>query len=95
MAAEHLTQNLNVAFHLVEIRTGIGLKPLYSGRVPQGTREAIEAEFRDVIDQARGDVGAVKRKNAERLKDELAEAWATGGSSRAAVHDFVAKYLAT
>ncbi|KAJ7131524.1 UDP-Glycosyltransferase/glycogen phosphorylase [Mycena crocata] len=56
-AAEHLSQTLNVAFHLIEVRTGRGLKPLRNGRVPKGTREAMGIEIREVFDQARGRLG--------------------------------------
>ncbi|KAJ7242105.1 hypothetical protein C8J57DRAFT_1726485 [Mycena rebaudengoi] len=84
-AALHLTHNLNVAFHLIEIRTGKGKLPLLSGKVPQGTRAAVGAEFRSVIDDFRGNVGEEKKRNAQRMKVEYARAWEDGGSARAAV----------
>ncbi|KAJ7743917.1 hypothetical protein DFH07DRAFT_963932 [Mycena maculata] len=94
MAAEYLTQNLKVAFHFIEVRTGKnGLRPLYSGRAPEGTRVAVGAEIRAVIDLCRGEAGAAKRKNVERLKGELAEAWAAGGSSQVAMQAFFAKHV--
>ncbi|KAJ7738171.1 hypothetical protein B0H16DRAFT_1730061 [Mycena metata] len=91
--AEHLTQTLNVAFHLIEVRTGKGLQPLRNGRVPKGTREAMAAEIREVFDQARGEVGEEKRKNAQRLKQELVAAWEKGGSAHTAIRDFLGTYL--
>ncbi|KAJ7258928.1 UDP-Glycosyltransferase/glycogen phosphorylase [Mycena rebaudengoi] len=84
-AALHLTHNLNVAFNLIEVRTGKGQLPLLSGRVPQGTRAAVGSEIRGVIDDCRGSVGEEKRRNAQRMRAEYARAWEEGGSSRAAV----------
>ncbi|KAJ7108400.1 UDP-Glycosyltransferase/glycogen phosphorylase [Mycena crocata] len=93
-AAEHLSQTLRVAFHLIEVRTGLnGLQRMYSGRIPQGTREAVGIEMRSVIDQSRGGVGAGMREKAGRIQSEFAKTWANGGSSQKAMCDFFAKYL--
>ncbi|KAJ7291005.1 hypothetical protein C8J57DRAFT_1586329 [Mycena rebaudengoi] len=91
-AALYLTHNLNVAFHLIEIRTGKGKLPLLSGKVPQGTRAAVGAEFRSVIDDFRGSVGEEKKRNAQRMKVEYARAW-EGGSARAAVDALLKRVL--
>ncbi|KAJ7726853.1 hypothetical protein DFH07DRAFT_235594 [Mycena maculata] len=93
IAAEHVTQNLNVAFHLIEIRTGQGLKPLHSGRVPVGTRAAVGAEFRRTIDECRGKVGIEKRQSVGRIRDELDKAWSDGGSSQLAMRAFLSKHV--
>ncbi|KAJ7210324.1 hypothetical protein GGX14DRAFT_625273 [Mycena pura] len=86
-AAKHLTHNLNVAFELVEVRTGLGMKPSYgSDKVPEGTREAVGREIRAVVVDCRGETGKEKRKNAERLRAELLEAWSVGGP---AIGDFL------
>jgi hypothetical protein len=92
-AVLHLTHNLNVAFHLIEIRTGKGKLPLLSGKVPQGTRAAVGAEFRSVIDDFRGSVGEEKRQNAQRMKDEFVRAWEEGGSTRTAIGAFLNRVL--
>ncbi|KDR73125.1 hypothetical protein GALMADRAFT_158264 [Galerina marginata CBS 339.88] len=94
-AAAHLTENLNVAFELIEVRTGEnGLKPLYrNGRAAKGTREAVGIEIREVIDACRGQKGEELRKNAEGIKDEFAEAWRTDGVSRKELHTFLEKYV--
>jgi hypothetical protein len=91
--AVHLSENLNVAFHLIEVRTAKGLLPLHNGRVPRGTREAVRAEFREVLDLCGGEVGREKRKNALRTRAEFASAWAAGGSSMMALNEFFAKYI--
>lgn len=92
-AAVHLSHNLDVAFHLVEVRTGKGLRPLFSGQVPQGTREAVGDEFRRTLDACRGDVGKRKRVNARRLGTDLAKAWEEGGSGRKAMNVFLERYV--
>ncbi|KAJ7868679.1 hypothetical protein B0H13DRAFT_2558393 [Mycena leptocephala] len=92
-AAAHLSENLNVAFHLMEVRTAKGLLPLHNGRVPRGTREAAGAEFREIVDLCRGEVGMEKRKNALRMRAEFVGAWAAGGSSMMALNEFFAKYI--
>ncbi|KAJ7865408.1 hypothetical protein B0H13DRAFT_2562200 [Mycena leptocephala] len=76
IAAVHLSETLNVAFHLMEVRSGKGLQPLYSGRVPLGTRTARRGEFRQIIDQCRSEVGTEKRRNAEGMRNKLPNAWA-------------------
>ncbi|KAJ7106171.1 UDP-Glycosyltransferase/glycogen phosphorylase [Mycena epipterygia] len=92
-AAKHLTQNLNVAFELVEVRTGLGLtKPSYgSDRVPRGTREAVGSEMRGVIDEMRGEIGKEKRRNAERVKVELGKAWSEEGPAKVSMRAFLAR----
>ncbi|KAJ6569355.1 hypothetical protein B0H19DRAFT_1135172 [Mycena capillaripes] len=93
IAAAIISQNLNVAFHLMEVRTAKGLQPLHSGYVPRGTRDAMQAEFREVIDHCRGEVGKEKRRNAQRMQIEFASAWAAGGSGVSAINEFLAEHL--
>jgi len=78
MNARYSTETLDVAFELIEMRTGLGLKPLYgSGRILRGGREAIGSEIQELIDRCRGKMGKEKRWNAQRLKEEFAEAWSS------------------
>ncbi|PPQ89308.1 hypothetical protein CVT25_000375 [Psilocybe cyanescens] len=93
-AAAHMTENLNVAFELVEVRTGEnGLKPLLrNGRKAKGTREAVGVEIREVIDACRSAKGDELRKNAQALKIKFAEAWAADGVSKKEFRAFVEKY---
>ncbi|KAF8206894.1 hypothetical protein K438DRAFT_450137 [Mycena galopus ATCC 62051] len=93
IAAMHLSKNLNIAFHLIEVRTAKGLQPLHSGAVPLGTRAATRTEFEQTIYQCRGEVGAEKRRNAQRIRGELASAWAPGGSATRAVDNFLREYV--
>ncbi|KAJ7617138.1 UDP-Glycosyltransferase/glycogen phosphorylase [Roridomyces roridus] len=98
MTAEFITQKLGVSFHLMEVRTSVHglntrLKPLFEGHEPRGTRDAWKEEFQTVIQDCRGQGGKVKRVNAQKMRDELAAAWAKGGTSKAALGAFVERYL--
>ncbi|OCH85811.1 UDP-Glycosyltransferase/glycogen phosphorylase [Obba rivulosa] len=89
--AVHLTDNLHVAYELIEVRTGErGLKPIYrNGRVPKGTMEAVRDEARDVLAKAFGEDGKQKRENMERLQQAIAQAWQEGGPSQRAIIDLL------
>ncbi|KAI5116762.1 hypothetical protein M0805_004979 [Coniferiporia weirii] len=78
--AAQLTR-LNVSYELFEVRTGsYGLRPVHRlGRSPVGTLEALREETRDVMMRAFGADGREKRRNAERIKDEISGSWAEGG----------------
>ncbi|KAF8903485.1 UDP-Glycosyltransferase/glycogen phosphorylase [Gymnopilus junonius] len=94
-AAAHLTENLDVAFELIEVRTGDkGLKPLRrNGRAPKGTREAVGAEIRGVTDACRGRKGEKMKYNAEDMKEKFADAWKGDGISRKELHEFIEKHV--
>ncbi|TCD71962.1 hypothetical protein EIP91_000094 [Steccherinum ochraceum] len=80
--AVNLTVNHDVAFELLEVRTGNGLKPIYrTGKAPVGTIDAIRAEASDVLDRAFGEEGARKRANAKSLQAKILSAWNKGGSA--------------
>ena len=89
-AAAHLTEHLKVAFELIEVRTGEnGLKPLLrNGRSAEGSRVAVGAEIRAVIDASRGPRGEQMRKNATALKTKFIEAWEADGVSKKELQDF-------
>lgn len=89
--AMHLTDNLNIAYELFEVRTGEhALKPVYrTGRTPVGTADAIRAEVVGVLSQAFGKDGARKRANIMRLREATLAAWAEQGSSRRAMERLI------
>ncbi|KAG5635137.1 hypothetical protein H0H81_012325 [Sphagnurus paluster] len=92
-AAVHVTENLKVAFELIEVRTGQGLRPICrNGKTPKGTREAVGEEIRRVLDSCKGEEGEQLRRNAERLRGELADAWKEGGTASVAISQFLEKY---
>ncbi|KAF8869585.1 hypothetical protein CPB84DRAFT_1754948 [Gymnopilus junonius] len=94
-AAAHLTENLDVAFELIEVRTGDkGLKPLLrNGRAPKGTREAVGVEIKEVIEGCRGPKGDKMRNNAEDMKGKFADAWKEDGAGRKELYDFIEKHM--
>ncbi|KAG5647511.1 hypothetical protein DXG03_009448 [Asterophora parasitica] len=92
-AAAHLSENLKVAFELLEVRTGLGLQRLHrNGKTPKGTPEAVVEEIRAVVDAARGEEGEKLRKNAEKLKEAFVAAWEDGGAAKVELHHFLEKY---
>ena len=92
-AAAHLTENLNVAFELFQVRNGDGLKPLArNGLAAEGTREAVGIEIRQTIDLCRSEKGQVMKSNAEQLKIKLAKEWEVDGTARQEICKFLHKY---
>ncbi|KAF8908227.1 hypothetical protein CPB84DRAFT_213525 [Gymnopilus junonius] len=94
-AAAHLSENLNVAIELIEVRSGEhGLKPLYrNGRTARGTREAVGIEIREVLDTCRSHKGEQMRTNARGMKQRFAEAWDNDGLSRKELRAFLDEYV--
>ncbi|THH28048.1 hypothetical protein EUX98_g6129, partial [Antrodiella citrinella] len=75
-----LTEVHDVAYELLEVRTGNGLKPiLRTGKAPANTMEALRAEVNEVLDKAFGDDGARKRANAKKLQRQFESAWDKDG----------------
>jgi hypothetical protein len=92
-AAAHLTENLNVAFELYQVRTGDGLKPLArNGLAAEGTRKAVGIEIRQTIDLCRSGKGQLMRSNAEQLKVKFAKAWEEDGTARQEIRKVLHKY---
>ena len=78
----------------MQVRTGLGRRKLYrDGTIPAGTLEAVRAEFRDVLCQARGRPGERKRENAQKVLNRLEAAWLDGGVSRETMTRFVKKFV--
>ncbi|KAI5117596.1 hypothetical protein M0805_004047 [Coniferiporia weirii] len=78
--AAQLTR-LNVSYELFEVRTGTyGLRPVHRlGRAPVGTLEALREETRDMMTRAFGEDGREKRRNAERIRNQISGSWAEEG----------------
>jgi len=93
IAAAHLTENLNVAFELFQVRTGDGLKPLHrNGLAAAGTREAMGIEARHIVDLCRSEKGQELTRNAEKFKIKFAKAWEEDGATRQEIRNFLHKY---
>lgn len=75
-----MSETLNVAYELVEVRTGKGLLPLYrTGKAPIATVDAVRDEARRVLENAWGEDGKTKRENEGTAAEDvvrLAEGWA-------------------
>jgi hypothetical protein len=92
--AKHLTQNLKVAVELYETKTAIIGKPIFeTGRSPAGTREAVAKEIREVIKKCRGAEGRELRRNVEKVKRSLSNAWKSDGPAKLELDKFVEMYL--
>ena len=88
--AVHLTDNLQVAYELIEVRTGFGLKQIYrTRRQPIGTLDAVKDEARDVLAKAFGEDGVQKREKLKALTRALDHEWEVGGSSLRDVKAFL------
>lgn len=79
--AANLTEKLQVAYELFEVRSGLGLKPIHrlGDKAPSGTLEAMRVEAHSVLEKARGPDGEAKRANAQKIAQALAAEWADGG----------------
>ncbi|KAI0634587.1 UDP-Glycosyltransferase/glycogen phosphorylase [Trametes polyzona] len=89
--AIHLTDDLRVAYELLEVRHGTGLGPVYrTGKTPVGTVEAVREEINDVLERAFGVDGQEKRERLQDVRKVLARAWDEGGSARMEVEALLA-----
>ena len=88
--AIHLTEQLDMAYELIEVRTGVGAGQIFrNGRTPIGTVDAVKEELGAVLDRAFGTDGAEKRARLQGLRKKLAGAWSTGGIARGEVVAFL------
>lgn len=86
----HLTENLDVAYELLEVRTGDGLKPVYrTGKAPIGTLEAVRAEAAAVLEKAFGGDGDRKRANIRKIREVSLELWQPRGASAVAAEQLL------
>ena len=90
MNAVHISDQLQIGYELLEVRTGHGLEPIYrTGYTPKGTIEALKAEIRDVLQKAFGEDGAKKRARLEAVRKGVTGEWEVGGSSLRDVSAFL------
>ena len=88
--AIHLTENLDIAYELLEVRTGQGLKPIYrTGKAPTGTLDAVREEAHCVFEQAFGEDGEHKRSKIQCLQESFADAWKEEGPADLALQRFL------
>ncbi|KAH9940519.1 UDP-Glycosyltransferase/glycogen phosphorylase [Epithele typhae] len=85
-----LSEKHRVGYELLEVRTGMGLRPICrTGYVPVGTVEAVRREARDVLARAFGADGARKRKRMGVLRRAVMGEWDAEGESRRDVCAFL------
>ncbi|KAL5523192.1 hypothetical protein ACEPAF_1459 [Sanghuangporus sanghuang] len=74
---------LNAGYELFEVRTDAGLRPIHrlGDRKPEGTVETVRREFTEILEKMKGDDGAVKRANAQKLQSGFAKLWAPDGEN--------------
>ncbi|KAM5530922.1 hypothetical protein V8D89_015412 [Ganoderma adspersum] len=90
LSAVHNAEHLEIGYELIEVRSGHGLKPIYrTGRTPLGTVDAIQAEVRDVLQNAFGEDGARKREKLAEMSRAVNSQWAEGGASRRDIIKFL------
>jgi hypothetical protein len=82
---------LDVAYQLFEVRTGMhGLRPICrNGKTPEGTIESVKREFNEVLEMMRGEDGARKRSNVQRIRDLLVASGEDGGQGRQALLNLI------
>ncbi|KAI0327395.1 UDP-Glycosyltransferase/glycogen phosphorylase [Cubamyces sp. BRFM 1775] len=81
--AVHISENLNIAYELLEVRTGNGLGQIYrTGQTPVGTTKAVREELQDVLARAFGEDGTAKRARIQELRKTMSDAWSDQGASR-------------
>lgn len=86
-----MSETLNIAYELIQIRTGHGLKRIYrTGVTPVGTPQAITDEARKVLEMAFGADGAKKRAKIQRVREQFKAAWSEQGDSRRATEQLLA-----
>jgi len=79
--AAHLSVDLEVAYELIEVRTGSGLKPLHrTGKAPKGTVSAVREEAASVLERAFGEDGQKKRANMRKLQEDVLRSLSEGTS---------------
>ncbi|TFK84851.1 glycosyltransferase family 1 protein [Polyporus arcularius HHB13444] len=88
--AVHLSENLGIAYELMEVRVGYGLKPIYrTGKRPVGTTDAVKEEAREVLSKAFGEDGSRKRARVLELRKAIRAEHEQGGHARRDLQAFI------
>ncbi|KAG9007266.1 hypothetical protein FRB93_008089 [Tulasnella sp. JGI-2019a] len=83
--AAYMTENLDCAFELIQVRTGVGAGPPARGGKVEGTPEAVAAEFKQVLAEINGPVGERKQKNLNIIRQQFLDASKQGGEAEIAL----------
>jgi hypothetical protein len=82
--AAYLSVTLDVAFELIETRSGLGRRPLARGSAQPSklpSSSAAYSEMSSLLDKLHGPEGARKRRNVRAWVSRLRGEWKEGGSS--------------
>ncbi|GJJ12775.1 hypothetical protein Clacol_007020 [Clathrus columnatus] len=91
--AAYMSTKLHVAYELIEVRTKNGLKPLHRGITPRGTMEAVEEEFRGILEKLWSSDGQAKREDAQEIQRKFSTLWDEDGESRKDLRRFISDHL--
>lgn len=92
--AAYASQKLDIAYEIVEARSGTGLKPMYRGVQPKGTEEALRAEMKVILKDAfGGEGGKRKRANILACQEKVKAGLQEGGASQVDFLKFVEDYV--
>ncbi|KAG8875948.1 hypothetical protein FRB97_004599 [Tulasnella sp. 331] len=97
MNSAYLSQNLDAAFELVQIRSGAGAGPPARGGMVEGTPDAISRELGDILTGLKGEVGERKLRNLRAVRRKLLDEMSEGGDVETDFGDllrFVSAYAA-
>ncbi|OSD04696.1 glycosyltransferase family 1 protein [Trametes coccinea BRFM310] len=93
--AVYLTDVLDIADELIEVRTGVGAGPRRrTGKAPFGTLDAVREELRNVLASAFNQDGVEKRQKLLIVRKSLEDAWSEKGTARQEVADFLDHVMA-
>ncbi|KAI8989207.1 UDP-Glycosyltransferase/glycogen phosphorylase [Trametes punicea] len=74
--AIYLSEIKDVAYELIQVRTGTGAGVIYrTGQKPVGTLDAVRDELRDVLERAFGADGVAKHQRLQEMRKTLKRAW--------------------
>ena len=75
---------------MYEVRSEDGLRPIHHlGRAPEGTVESVKRETKKILQLAFGDDGEQKRRNVEKLRVRLGDAWTEEGPATRELRAFL------
>lgn len=72
----------DLGYELFNARNDLGTRPIYrkGDWAPPCTVEAIREEFLEILEKASGDDGKRKRENVQKMKEQIADSWKSGGA---------------
>ena len=93
-----MTRNHKASFELLTVRTGDnGIRLPYRYKdtttLPSFTPEGVRAELRVILEHARGEEGALIRKNFGAIADAMGRSWTKGGTANIDFEALLERYI--